>query len=96
LGVIERGKKEARTAYAGDVGGLSARGLHRPHVFADVDPASFMAQEEFFGPILAAIRYRDLSHALEIANEVPYALTGGLYSRSPAHIARAEAWFRVW
>lgn len=96
LGVIERGKKEARTAYAGDVGGLSAEGYFiAPHVFADVDPASFMAQEEFFGPILAAIRYRDLSHALEIANGVPYALTGGLYSRSPAHIARVKREFRV-
>ncbi len=37
----------------------------------------------------------NLDHALEIANGVPYALTGGLYSRSPAHIARVRREFRV-
>ncbi|MGL4555450.1 MAG: L-glutamate gamma-semialdehyde dehydrogenase [Gemmataceae bacterium] len=96
LGVVERGKKEARAAYAGDVGALAAEGYYvGPHVFADVDPASFLGQDEFFGPVLAVIKYRDLTHALQIANGVPYALTGGVYSRSPANIARVKREFRV-
>jgi RHH-type proline utilization regulon transcriptional repressor/proline dehydrogenase/delta 1-pyrroline-5-carboxylate dehydrogenase len=96
LGVIDRARKEARTAYAGEAGGLAAEGYFiAPHVFADVDPASFLGQDEFFGPVLSVIKYRDLTHALEIANGVPYALTGGLYSRSPANIARVKREFRV-
>ena len=40
-------------------------------------------------------RVRDLTHALEVANSTKYALTGGLYSRSPANIARVKREFRV-
>jgi RHH-type proline utilization regulon transcriptional repressor/proline dehydrogenase/delta 1-pyrroline-5-carboxylate dehydrogenase len=96
LGVIEKGKGEARLAYAGNAGPLAEEGYFiAPHVFADVSPESFLSQQEFFGPILSVIRSENLDHALQIANSVPYALTGGLYSRSPAHIARVRREFRV-
>ena len=58
-------------------------------------PDSSLVQEEIFGPVLAVIKVRDLTHALEVANGTPYALTGGLYSRSPEHIARVKREFRV-
>ena len=45
--------------------------------------------------MLAVLKARDLTHALEIANGTAYALTGGLYSRSPEHIARVKREFRV-
>ena len=45
--------------------------------------------------MLAVLRCRDLTHALEIANDTPYALTGGLFSRSPEHIARVKRELRV-
>src|SRR5205823_4559290 len=61
----------------------------------DVAPTARIAQEEIFGPVLAVLKARDLEHALEIANGVPYALTGGLYSRSPESIARVKRAFRV-
>jgi RHH-type proline utilization regulon transcriptional repressor/proline dehydrogenase/delta 1-pyrroline-5-carboxylate dehydrogenase len=93
---IERGKNEARLAYAADVGPLAEEGYYVGlHVFADVPPAAGIAQEEIFGPVLAVLRARDLDHALEIANGTPYALTGGLYSRSPSHIERVRREFRV-
>src|SRR5262249_1202250 len=41
------------------------------------------------------LRARNLDHALEIANGTAYALTGGLYSRSPQNIARVRREFRV-
>jgi RHH-type proline utilization regulon transcriptional repressor/proline dehydrogenase/delta 1-pyrroline-5-carboxylate dehydrogenase len=97
-GVVQRARKEpgVRLVHAGDVGALSREGYYiAPHVFADVQPDSFLAQDEFFGPILSVLKARDLSHALEIANNTQYALTGGLFSRSPAHIARVEREFRV-
>ena len=66
-----------------------------PTVFADVAPESRLAQEEIFGPVLAVIRAEDFEHALTIANGTRYALTGGLYSRSPSRIARAREAFNV-
>jgi RHH-type proline utilization regulon transcriptional repressor/proline dehydrogenase/delta 1-pyrroline-5-carboxylate dehydrogenase len=96
LAAIERGKGEARLVYAGDVGALGDEGYYvGPHVFADVPPSSRLAQEEIFGPVLAVLKAKDLDEALRIANGTRYALTGGLYSRSPEHIARIKREFRV-
>jgi RHH-type proline utilization regulon transcriptional repressor/proline dehydrogenase/delta 1-pyrroline-5-carboxylate dehydrogenase len=66
-----------------------------PTVLADLPPDSRLLREELFGPVLAVIRVPDLSEALRIANDSDYALTGGLFSRSPATIARVRAEFRV-
>ena len=41
------------------------------------------------------IKARDLEHALEIANGTKYALTGGIFSRSPENVARVKRDFRV-
>jgi RHH-type proline utilization regulon transcriptional repressor/proline dehydrogenase/delta 1-pyrroline-5-carboxylate dehydrogenase len=96
LDSIETGKREARLEYAGDVGSLAQEGYYvGPHIFSQVSPNAKIAQEEIFGPVLAVMRARDLSNALEIANGTPYALTGGLYSRSPENIARVRREFRV-
>jgi RHH-type transcriptional regulator, proline utilization regulon repressor / proline dehydrogenase / delta 1-pyrroline-5-carboxylate dehydrogenase len=106
LEYIEIGKQEARLVYAADVGSLAGGGREPPvdaaegyyvgpHIFADVPPAARIAQEEIFGPVLAVLKARDLTHALEIAVATPYALTGGIYSRSPENIARARREFRV-
>ena len=96
LEAIEKGKHEARLAYSGDVGPLADEGYYvAPHIFADVSPRSSLAQDEFFGPVLAVLKVRDLDEALRVAGDVSYALTGGLYSRSPANIARVKREFRV-
>jgi RHH-type proline utilization regulon transcriptional repressor/proline dehydrogenase/delta 1-pyrroline-5-carboxylate dehydrogenase len=96
LAAIERSKKEARLAYAGELGPLAGEGFYiAPHVFADVSPTGPLAQDEIFGPVLAVLKSRDLSDALRIANGTRYALTGGLYSRSPENIARVKREFRV-
>jgi RHH-type proline utilization regulon transcriptional repressor/proline dehydrogenase/delta 1-pyrroline-5-carboxylate dehydrogenase len=96
LAAIERGKREARLVYSGEVGALAQEGPYvGPQIFAEVQPDSMLAQEELFGPVLAVIKARDLDHALQIANGTAYALTGGLYSRSPQNIARVKREFRV-
>jgi RHH-type proline utilization regulon transcriptional repressor/proline dehydrogenase/delta 1-pyrroline-5-carboxylate dehydrogenase len=63
--------------------------------FVDCPPDGRLCQEEIFGPVLAVLRVRDLDEALAIADNTPYALTGGLYSRSPKHIERVRQEFRV-
>ncbi len=66
-----------------------------PTILADVSPTSTIAQEEIFGPVLAVIRVNDFAEALAVANNTNYALTGGLYSRTPSHIQMAQADFEV-
>jgi RHH-type transcriptional regulator, proline utilization regulon repressor / proline dehydrogenase / delta 1-pyrroline-5-carboxylate dehydrogenase len=66
-----------------------------PVIFSEVDPLSRIAQEEIFGPVLSVIKARDFDQALEIANRSAFALTGGIFSRSPAHIDKARKEFRV-
>jgi RHH-type proline utilization regulon transcriptional repressor/proline dehydrogenase/delta 1-pyrroline-5-carboxylate dehydrogenase len=67
-----------------------------PTIVDDVDPKTAqVAREELFGPVLAVLRARDFDHAIELANDTEYALTGGVFSRSPAHIARVAAELRA-
>jgi len=60
-----------------------------PTIVTDVALDSPLATDEIFGPVLTVFRARDFDDALRIANATPYALTAGIFSRSPAHIARA-------
>jgi RHH-type transcriptional regulator, proline utilization regulon repressor / proline dehydrogenase / delta 1-pyrroline-5-carboxylate dehydrogenase len=66
-----------------------------PTVIADLPPDSPLLREEIFGPVLAIVRAETMTEALGIANDSVYALTGGLYSRSPAHIGQAAREFAV-
>lgn len=96
LGVIEQGKREARCLHAGAAGSLAETGYYvGPHVFDQVAPDHRLARDEFFGPILTILEASDLSEAIAIANGTDYALTGGIYSRSPHSIAQARAEFDV-
>jgi RHH-type proline utilization regulon transcriptional repressor/proline dehydrogenase/delta 1-pyrroline-5-carboxylate dehydrogenase len=93
---VEAGKREARLAYQADVGGLADQGFFvGPTLFADVPAGATIAQEEIFGPVLSVTRAADLDDALRIANGVKYALTGGVFSRSPENIAKVKRRFRV-
>ncbi|PIT99078.1 MAG: L-glutamate gamma-semialdehyde dehydrogenase [Bdellovibrionales bacterium CG10_big_fil_rev_8_21_14_0_10_45_34] len=62
----------------------------KPTIFVNVSPQMEIAREEVFGPVLAVLKVRDLDEALLVANDVDYGLTGGIYSRSPANIARVK------
>jgi RHH-type proline utilization regulon transcriptional repressor/proline dehydrogenase/delta 1-pyrroline-5-carboxylate dehydrogenase len=54
--------------------------LWSPGIKIGVKPGSFTHQTELFGPVLGLMRADSLSHALQIANDVPYGLTSGLQS----------------
>ena len=66
-----------------------------PTIVAVDDPDVPIARDELFGPVLAVLRARDFDHALELANRSEYALTAGLFSRSPVHLRRAAAELRA-
>ena len=90
---IEIGKKEARLL----VEGVAAEpGWYvGPTVFADVAPAHRIAQEEIFGPVLSVMKAASFQEALTLANSTAYALTGGVYSRSPTNLELARERFDV-
>ena len=93
LRMIEAGKSEATLAFQGPV---PAEGYFvPPTIFTDAKPNSRIAQDEIFGPVMAVIRAKNLDEALAIANGTEYALTGGIYSRSPANIERVKKEFSV-
>ena len=81
----------------GDVAGDAVQPTNYipPHIFTGVTPEHRIAREEIFGPVLAVMHAHTFDEALRIANDHAYKLTGGLYSRMPAHIERAKREFRV-
>jgi len=66
-----------------------------PTIVAVDDPQVPVAVDEIFGPVLAVLRARDFDHAVELVNSTDYALTAGLFSRSPVHLRRAAAELRA-
>ncbi|MBE2242680.1 MAG: L-glutamate gamma-semialdehyde dehydrogenase [Burkholderiaceae bacterium] len=66
-----------------------------PTVFGDVAPTARLAQEEVFGPVVAAIRVKNFDEGLAVVNNTVYGLTGALYSRDRARIELARREFHV-
>jgi 1-pyrroline-5-carboxylate dehydrogenase len=94
LGYIDVGKKEGRLVHGG--GRAPGDGYFvQPTIIADVDPKARISQEEIFGPVLAVIKARDFDHALEIANNTEFGLTGGVYSRNKEKLEKAQEVFHV-
>jgi 1-pyrroline-5-carboxylate dehydrogenase len=96
LSYIEIGKSEGRLVTGGHAVETAEGGYYlEPTVIADVAPTARIAQEEIFGPVLAVIRASDFDHALEIANNTEYGLTGAVYSSSREKLERARLEFHV-
>ncbi len=94
LEYVEIGKKEGRVI----AGGSAAPGdgyFIQPTVIADVDSKARIFQEEIFGPVLAVAKARDFDHALELANDSEYGLTGAVFTKNPEKIRKARDRFFV-
>jgi 1-pyrroline-5-carboxylate dehydrogenase len=98
LRYIEIGKKEGRliTGGARDTSANNSEGYFiQPTVIADIAAKSTLEQEEIFGPVLVVIKSRNFDHALEIANDTEFGLTGAVYSSSREKLDRAVREFHV-
>jgi len=94
LNYIEVGKREGKLVAGGSAG--SGDGYFvQPTVIADVDSKARVFQEEIFGPVLAVAKARDFDHALELANDTEYGLTGAVYTTNPEKIKKARDRFFV-
>lgn len=107
LRYIESGKKSgARLRCGGGIpdAPVCARGFFvEPTIFDNVDNSSTIAQEEIFGPVLSVIRYKTVDDAIRMANDCPYGLAGGVWSRNAERamdIARrlraGTVWINEW
>ncbi|HET7219264.1 MAG TPA: aldehyde dehydrogenase family protein [Vicinamibacterales bacterium] len=102
LRYIDSGRKEGATLVAGgaraDIG--TGKGFFvQATVFADVTPEMTIAREEIFGPVLAAIEFADLDEAIHRANDTPYGLAAGVWTRDikkAHHVARKLQAGTVW
>src|SRR2546428_2023597 len=85
LGYIRTGKEEGARLVCGgerDVEGEKAKGYFvQPAIFDDVKPEMKIAQEEIFGPVLAALKFQDVDQAAEIANSTIYGLVSAVWTR---------------
>ncbi|WP_025025511.1 L-glutamate gamma-semialdehyde dehydrogenase [Caldalkalibacillus mannanilyticus] len=94
LEYIEIGKTEGRLVLGGEKG--SDEGYFvQPTIFADVAPDARIMQEEIFGPVVAFCKAESFDHALDIANNTEYGLTGAVFSRNRAHLEQAREEFHV-
>jgi RHH-type proline utilization regulon transcriptional repressor/proline dehydrogenase/delta 1-pyrroline-5-carboxylate dehydrogenase len=97
LGMIEKGRKEAKAVFQAPLApALAASGHYvAPTVFTGVPASASIARDEIFGPVVAILRAKDLDEAFRMATDVDYALTGGIFSRSPSALERAQREFLV-
>jgi 1-pyrroline-5-carboxylate dehydrogenase len=89
LEYIEIGKKEGRLV-AGGKKGPDGGFYIRPTVIADIDRKARIFQEEIFAPVLAMTKATSFEHAIELANDSEFGLTGAVYSKSRAHLEFAR------
>jgi 1-pyrroline-5-carboxylate dehydrogenase len=95
LEYIKKGVDEGGKIVAGGTGDDSQGYFIQPTVIDNVKPGATIEQEEIFAPVLAVIKARDYDHALEIANDTEFGLTGAVYSNSRERLDRARREFHV-
>ncbi len=78
-GLIQKGIDEGATLVTGGTGrpeGLNRGYFVRPTIFGNVRHEMTIAREEIFGPVLSIIPYKDVEHAIAMANDTVYGLSG--------------------
>ncbi|MFN3324848.1 MAG: L-glutamate gamma-semialdehyde dehydrogenase [Bryobacteraceae bacterium] len=94
LNYIEVGRQEGRLV----VGGRAKDGegyFIEPTVIAEIEPQDRIFQEEIFGPVLAVTRAKNFDHAIQLANDSQYGLTGAVYTENPKKAEEARDRFFV-
>jgi aldehyde dehydrogenase (NAD+) len=101
-GYLEAGTRSGARVLTGGArlgGELSAGYFVAPTVFVDVDDSMSIAREEIFGPVLSAMPFTDVDEVIARANNTPYGLGSGVWTRDvgKAHrVARELQAGTVW
>ncbi|NHN60309.1 MULTISPECIES: aldehyde dehydrogenase [Halorussus] len=92
---LDLGREEGATVLTGggrpDDDELADGYYVEPTVFGDVDPEMRIAREEVFGPVQFVTTYSTYEEAIEIANDVTYGLTAGVFTSDASRAHRAAA-----
>ncbi|MEW9674081.1 aldehyde dehydrogenase family protein [Ammoniphilus sp. 3BR4] len=102
LGYIDIGQSEGAELVIG--GNATEPSLEKgyyvkPTVFANVTNSMKIAQEEIFGPVVAAIPFEDIDEVIKMANQTEYGLGGGICTtdvRKAHKVAHAMRTGNVW
>jgi len=80
--LVDQGVAEGATCWQPQTE-MPSRGLYfPPTLLSNVHPASVVAQQEIFGPVLAAMTFRTPAEAVELANNTVYGLAACVWSES--------------
>jgi len=80
--LVKQGVAEGATCWQPEVV-MPGRGLYyKPTLLSNVHPTSIVAQQEIFGPVLAAMTFRTPKEAVELANNTAYGLAASVWSES--------------
>ncbi|HUI75479.1 MAG TPA: aldehyde dehydrogenase family protein [Candidatus Acidoferrum sp.] len=80
--LVKQGIAEGATCWQPEIV-LPSRGLYyKPTLLSNVHPTSVVAQQEIFGPVLAAMTFRTPREAVELANNSAYGLAASVWSES--------------
>ncbi|MFB7639971.1 L-glutamate gamma-semialdehyde dehydrogenase [Peribacillus butanolivorans] len=94
MSYVEIGKTEGKIVAGGE--GDNSKGFFiQPTIIADVDENARVMKEEIFGPVVAFCKAKDFNHAIEIANNTDYGLTGAVITTNSEHIEQAREDFHV-
>ena len=91
---VNAGKREGERVLGEDPGDPQSGYFVSPTIF-EVERDATVAREEIFGPVLSVIKARDFDEALRVANDSPYGLTGGVYSKNRDNLERARREFKA-
>src|ERR1700688_3274065 len=81
--LVDQGIAEGATCWQPPGLALPSRGLYyKPTLLTNVHPTSIVAQQEIFGPVLAAMTFRTPREAVELANNTAYGLAASVWSES--------------
>jgi len=90
---VQIGKDEGARLLCGGyrlTGGLYDTGyFYAPTIFSEVDPEMRIAKEEIFGPVVVALRFRELDEAIAICNGTNYGLSSSIYTGNVNHAFRS-------
>ncbi|NLG07942.1 MAG: aldehyde dehydrogenase family protein [Deinococcales bacterium] len=80
--LVEQGKAEGYACYQPSWAVPKEGWYYPPTLFTDVSPASTIAQEEIFGPVIVSMTFRTPAEAVELANDSRYGLAASVWTEN--------------